>query len=201
LPVFGMDWQVQLRAGVPKPIRLSTDPGPGSVIDRPSQLMMRAPDLSPAVFDVTEAWGDDGFPGGWQSCQEDLIDMVEIVLNAYRTDPDRVYLTGLSYGGNGTWHMAITYPERWAAIAPICGDGNSALATILAAHQLPIWMFHGGRDTLNKPQWAYDIANALERAGHQSVRFTVHEDCGHDCWTRVYGGQDLYEWFLHHRRQ
>jgi hypothetical protein len=62
-------------------------------------------------------------------------------------------------------------------------------------------MFHGGRDTLNKPQWAYDMANALEQAGHQSVRFTVHEDCGHDCWTRAYSEHDLYDWFLEHRRQ
>ena len=200
LPLFGMDWQIQLRAGIPKPVRLATDPGPQPVKDRPSQPMMRAPDLSPAVFDVTETWGDDGFPSGWQLCQEDLIAMLDTVLREYQTDPDRVYLTGLSYGGNGTWHMAITYPERWAAIAPICGDGNSALASTLATRQLPIWMFHGGRDTLNKPQWAYDMANALERAGHQSVQFTVHEDCGHDCWTRVYGGQDLYGWFLRHRR-
>jgi predicted peptidase len=198
--LFAMDWQLQLRAGVPKPVRRVGVPIPHNVSARPDHPIMRAPDLSPAVFDVTESWGDQGFPGGWQLCQDDLIAMLDTVLGAYRTDPDRVYLTGLSYGGHGTWHMALTYPERWAAIAPICGDGNSALAHILAARQLPIWMFHGGRDTLNKPQWAYDMANALEQAGHQSIRFTVHEDCGHDCWTRVYGGHDLYEWFLQQQR-
>ena len=62
-------------------------------------------------------------------------------------------------------------------------------------------MFQGGRDQVVKPEWAYDLANALERAGHPSVRFTVHEDLGHDCWTRVYGGQDLYSWLLEQRRQ
>lgn len=200
LPVLGMDWQLQLRAGVPKPVRLATPPALLSATERPTQPILRASDLSPAVFDVTETWGDSGFPGGWQLIEENLITMLDTVLDMYRTDPNRVYLTGLSYGGNGTWHMAMTYPERWAAIAPICGDGNSALAHTLAIHQLPIWMFHGGRDTLNKPQWAYDMANALEHAGHQSIRFTVHEDCGHDCWTRVYGGYDLYDWFLQHKR-
>ena len=62
-------------------------------------------------------------------------------------------------------------------------------------------MFHGGRDNVIKPAWAYDLANALEREGHPSVRFTVHEDLGHDCWTRVYSGQDLYTWLLGQRRQ
>jgi predicted peptidase len=170
------------------------------VIERPDQPMRRAPDPSPPVFDVSEAWGDEGFPGSWQRCEHDLLAILDSVLAGYRTDPDRVYLTGLSYGGHGTWHLACAYPERWAAIAPICGDGNSAAVVGLAQRQVPIWMFHGGRDTLNKPQWAYDMANALEQAGHHAVRFTVHEDCGHDCWTRVYGGEDLYAWFGHHRR-
>jgi predicted peptidase len=126
--------------------------------------------------------------------------MVDQVLGEYRTDPDRVYLTGLSYGGYGAWYLAGTYPERWAAVSPICGDANLTLAHKLAEAQVPLWIFHGGRDVRVKPQWVYDVANALESAGHPAVWLTIHEDLGHDCWTRVYGGQDLYEWFLAHRR-
>lgn len=94
--------------------------------------------------------------------------------------------------------MATTHPERWAAIAPICGEGNPELAHRLT--YLPIWIFQGGRDKVIRPQWVYAMANALEQAGHQSVRLTVHEDMGHDVWTRVYAGEDLYNWLLSHRR-
>ena len=201
LPVFGMDWQVQLRAGVPIPVRLSAGPAPRPVIDRPSQPVARTADLVPSDVGVTEEWGDKGAPGGWQLCAEDSIAMVDMVLGAYRADPDRVYLTGLSYGGYGAWNMAATYPDRWAAVAPICGDANPEVAHTLAEAQVPLWVFHGGRDVRVKPQWIYDVVNALEGAGHQSVWLTIHEDLGHDCWTRVYGGMDLYDWFLSHRRR
>jgi predicted peptidase len=200
LPVFDMHDQVQGCAAIPKPLRLATPPAPRPE-DRPPRPMLRAADPAPALYGVTEAWGDEGFPGGWQLCQDDLIAILDSVLATYRTDADRVYLTGLSYGGHGTWHTAATCPDRWAAIAPFCGDANDAQMAELARRQLPIWMFHGGRDDVVKPEWAYDLANALERAGHTSVRFTVHEDLGHDCWTRVYGGQDLYSWFLAHKRR
>lgn len=199
LPVFGQHQQVALRDGVPRPERLSTGPVPYPDPDRPAQPMMRAPDPTPAEFGITETWGDEGPPGGWQLYRDEVLRMVDRVLTEYRGDPTRVYLTGLSYGGYGTWDLAGAHPERWAAIAPICGDASRETAKILAARQVPLWIFHGGRDNRIKPHWIYDIANALEQAGHQDVRLTVHEDLGHDCWTRIYGGWDLYEWLLSHQ--
>lgn len=199
LPIFGMHEHVQLRNDVQKPVR-DSNPPQRRVFERPDRPMARTADLSPTELSVTEAWGDDGPPGGWQLCEEDLMGSLEKVLSCYQTDPNRVYLTGLSYGGYGAWHLATEYPEKWAAVAPFCGDGNSARVGALAAAQTPFWIFHGGRDTLIKPHWAYDMANALESAGHNSVRLTIHEDLAHDCWTRMYGGQDLYDWFLNHER-
>ena len=67
--------------------------------------------------------------------------------------------------------------------------------------QMPIWIFHGGRDLWVKPQWIYKLANALEQAGCGEVRLTIHEDLGHNSWTRVYAGEDLYQWFLAHKRK
>jgi len=200
LPVFAMHEQVQLRSGVPKPERLPEGPLSRDLASRPGQPMARAVDLSPAEFGVTAAWGDDGAPGGWHLYGDDLIQILDTVLGAYRTDPDRVYLTGLSYGGYGTWFMAAAYPDRWAAAAPICGDGNSQQVAGISEKQLPMWIFHGGRDIRVKPRWSYDMANALESAGHKSVRLTIHEDLGHDSWTRVYSGWDIYAWFLGYRR-
>ena len=72
--------------------------------------MVRAPDETPAPVGTTEEWGKAGAPGGWQLCEADLLSMVDTTLREYRADPDRVYLTGLSYGGYGTWHMATAHP-------------------------------------------------------------------------------------------
>jgi predicted peptidase len=142
-------------------------------------------------------WRPLGPPSGWHESQQDLLYIVDSTLSEYRADPDRVYLTGLSYGGFGTWYMASHYPDRWAAVAPICGAGE-----LDQVHQIgatPVWVFQGGRDDLVHPEWTLATADALDQAGG-NVRVTVHEDLGHDCWTRVYGGQDLYDWFLSHKR-
>jgi len=147
------------------------------------------------------ARAEQGPPNGWWLSEKDLLAMVDEVLRDYRADTGRVYLTGLSYGGFGTWHMAAAHPERWAAVAPICGAGNPKTLERIAAAKLPIWIFQGGRDRLVRPEWVLASAAALEQAGHPGVRFTVHEDMGHNVWSRVYEGLDLYNWFLSHRRE
>jgi len=126
--------------------------------------------------------------------------MVDDTLRDYRADPDRVYLTGLSYGGFGTWYLAAARPDRWAAVAPICGAGSLKLLPRIAEARTPIWIFQGGRDRLVRPEWVLANAVALDKAGHPDVRLTVHEDMGHNVWSRVYEGWDLYNWFLSHRR-
>ncbi len=136
----------------------------------------------------------------WPKMQEEVLAMVESTLRDYRADEDRVYLTGLSFGGMGSWHLAMAYPDRWAAVAPICGPGDPALTPRIAQAKTPVWVFQGGRDTTVRPERVLETVKALEAAGHPEVRFTVHEDLGHNVWTRVYEGWDLYGWFLRHRR-
>ncbi len=141
----------------------------------------------------------NGYPefGGWINIHEELIDMLDTVMEKYRANANRVYLTGISYGGFGTFDLAARYPQRWAAIAPIVGTGKIRDAKTLAA--LPIWMFGGGKDTTIKPHWLYQMANALQEENHPALRFTIHEDMDHDAWKRVYEGEDLYNWFLRYR--
>lgn len=147
---------------------------------------------------AVRSWDRFGPPNGWYESEGDLLNMVDDTLAECHADPDRVYLTGLSYGGFGTWYMASRHPDRWAAAAPICGVGD--LSEVHRIGGLPVWLFQGGRDDLVLPEWSLATAEALDRAGG-NVRVTVHEDLGHDCWTRVYGGQDLYDWFLSHVRR
>lgn len=194
LPVFGMNDQVRLRENTPKPKKLPSGSPPRADERRPDYPpMTRLPDPTPSDYGVTEAWPA---PGGWHLCEEEVMAMVDRTLAEYRTDPERVYLTGISYGGYGTWYLATAYPERWAAIAPICGNCKPDLAYRLAYTQTPIWIFQGGRDAVIKADMIYKIAATLEEAGHKTVRLTIHEDLGHDCWTRVYAGEDLYQWLL-----
>jgi predicted peptidase len=142
----------------------------------------------------------DQDPRGWNTIADEVMGMVDKVLSTYKGDPKRVYLTGLSYGGMGTWYLAAKHPEKFAAIAPVVGYGTPSMAPALAGAKLPMWVFAGGRDTVVPVKYFYPLLNKLEELGHADVRFTIESDMGHDTWIRVYGGQDLYTWLLSHSK-
>ncbi len=159
------------------------------------------PPMTREITGEKPRWDPQGPPQGWWVYEKDVLNMVDATLKEYRADSERLYVTGLSYGGFGTFHYAGAYPSRWAAVAPICGAANPEALPRIAAAKLPIWIITGGRDQVVRPEWVLQSAVALEEAGHPDVRFTVHEDLPHDVWTRVYEGWDLYNWFLQHRRK
>jgi predicted peptidase len=123
-----------------------------------------------------------------------LLDEIE---RNYTVDPDRIYITGLSMGGYGTWALATAHPQRFAAIAPICGGGNAA--TVRAIRHVPAWAFHGAKDTVVSLEASQVMVDALKACGG-SVRFTVYPDAGHDSWTETYANPELYTWLLQHSR-
>lgn len=137
---------------------------------------------------------------GWNRVQNDVIGILDDVIANYNTDSSRVYLSGLSYGGFGTWYIASNYPERFAAINPIVGWGHPSLMPSIAESQLPIWVFAGGRDNVIEKKYFFEGLNVLEELGHQEVLFTIHEDMNHDTWRRVYEGEDIYNWLLSHQK-
>jgi predicted peptidase len=146
-------------------------------------------------------WAERGtLDEGWDLIEKDLLTMIYETLADFRGDADRVYCTGLSYGGFGTWYMAQTYPERFAAVGPLCGAGDPKRMKPIVDAKLPIWIHTGGRDPVVPAEHVVASARALEAAGHPEVRMTVHEDLSHDVWTRVYEGDDLYNWLLRQRR-
>jgi predicted peptidase len=136
---------------------------------------------------------------GWSQVEQDLIAMLNTVEATFRTDEQRTYLTGLSSGGMGTWFLASKHPQRFAAIAPVVGFGHPDLMEPIATNRTPVWAFAGGRDETVEAKYFYEAINRLEELGHEDVRFTVHEDMGHDVWRRVYGGDDIYTWLLSHQ--
>jgi predicted peptidase len=107
----------------------------------------------------------------------------------------------MSRGGFGVWWLAAKHPDRFAAIAPVVGFGHPDLAAPIAKARVPLWQFAGGRDGAVPLRFFFALLNRLESLGHPAVRFTIQEDLGHFTWVRVYGGQDLYDWFLANRRE
>lgn len=148
-------------------------------------------------MDIVMPQGPEGLVDGYYRMEDDLLAIMDIVKQNYSTDNSRIYLTGLSYGGFGTWYMASKHPELFAAIAPIVGYGHPDLMDPIAEHKIPVWAFAGGRDPVVQVKYFYPGMNRLEELGHK-VRFTTEEDMSHDVWTRVFAGQDLYTWFLQH---
>ncbi|WP_084005368.1 carboxylesterase family protein [Gilvimarinus polysaccharolyticus] len=139
-------------------------------------------------------------PGGWDKVDNDLMTIIADVQKKFRTDISRLYLTGMSYGGYGTWWMASQHPTLFAAIAPVVGWGHPSYVAPIAKHQIPVWQFAGGRDSAVPIQYFYPALNRLEQLGHTHVRFTTHEDMGHDAWRRVYKSDDFYQWLLEQSR-
>lgn len=134
--------------------------------------------------------------GGWNT--EVLGAMLDDLQQKYAVDTDRVYLTGLSMGGFGTWDMALAYPDRFAAIAPICGGGQPR--RVRRIRSIPAWVFHGAKDTTVPIKEGQDMVDALKAAGGD-VKFTIYPEAGHDSWTVTYDNPELYTWFLQHKRQ
>ena len=134
---------------------------------------------------------------GWKP--EALAALLDDVLATHKAaDPDRVYLTGLSMGGFGTWALAARHPEKFAAIAPICGGGDPNSAEKIK--NLPAWVFHGEQDHTVPIERDQAMVDAMKKAGAPEVKFTRYPDKGHDAWTVTYDDPKLYEWFLEHKR-
>ena len=127
---------------------------------------------------------------------ERLLDLLDEVTVRFRVDTDRIYVTGLSMGGFGTFLLAAEAPERLAAVAPIAGGGRPEDACNMK--DVPTWVFHNSGDEIVPVIQSEAMVAALE-ACQGNVRFTRYERFGHDAWSDTYFGTELYDWFLSHR--
>lgn len=136
-------------------------------------------------------------PGmGWRP--EVLGALLDEIEANYRVDSDRVYLTGLSMGGFGTWALAASQPGRFAALVPICGGGRTADAE--KVKDIPIRVYHGAKDPVVPLRRSEEMVEALEAAGAKDVKITVYPDAAHDSWTQTYDDPALYEWLFQQKR-
>lgn len=127
-----------------------------------------------------------------------LLALLDDMVQQYAVDTERIYLTGLSMGGFGTWSLAIRAPQIFAAIAPICGGGNPYIAGRL--RDVPVWAFHGAMDSTVPSSESRRMVRAVKNAGGDA-KLTIYPNAGHDAWTETYNNPELYNWFLQHRRE
>lgn len=135
--------------------------------------------------------------GRWWSI-DDLNLLLDDLIEQYDVDVDRIYVTGLSMGGFGTWELASRFPDRFAAIAPICGGGNPKQACQLK--DIPTWAFHGAKDMVVFPYQTEKMVEALKNCGG-NVQYTFYPEANHDSWTETYVNPKLYAWFLQHKKK
>jgi predicted peptidase len=135
----------------------------------------------------------------WQAGSPDAnraLGMLDQVMKDYKVDPRRVYLTGLSMGGYGTWSLAAAQPERWAAIVPICGGARGKLEEVAQKiKDIPCWCFHGEKDPAVPVENSRRLVKALEAAGGHP-KYTEFPGVNHYSWDPAYATPELFPWLL-----
>ncbi|HEY3897713.1 MAG TPA: GDSL-type esterase/lipase family protein [Chthoniobacter sp.] len=126
-----------------------------------------------------------------------LLGALEAVRKEFSIDQDRLYLTGLSMGGYGTWDLLTRQPERWAAVAPVCGGGDAS--RIAPAKGVAIWAFHGLLDPTVPVVRSREMIAALEAAGGKPL-FSEYPYVKHDSWNLAYAEPELLPWMFAQKR-
>jgi predicted peptidase len=173
------------------------------------------PERYPAIVVFPQVPSDSlwaGVPG------QMAMDALDKTMKEFAVDQDRVYLTGISMGGNGTWYLAYRYPTRFAAVVPICGwvtafnawagkgetvvpakDGTPFEALAKRIGKVPVWIFHGEEDNTVPAGQSRQAADALKEAG-ANVQYTEIPGIGHNSWDPAYGSTKFAAWLLKQKR-
>lgn len=159
--------------------------------------------LGPAVMLAPERWPCIGVfpqkpqnPDGWLEYEDLALGTLALTGEEWSVDPSRIYLTGVSLGGFGSWMLAPRHREIFAAIAPICGGGDPGDGPELAG--LPIWAFHGDADGVVPVRHSQRMVEAVRSVGGEP-RLTVYPGVGHNSWDRAYREEQLAEWLMEQR--
>jgi len=128
------------------------------------------------------------------------LELVEHLATVLPVDRKRIYITGLSMGGFGVWDAIQRHPDRFAAAVPICGGGDSRAEKVKPIANLPIWAFHGDKDSVVKTKRSQDMIAALKKAGGP-IKYTEYPNTSHNSWTATYRNPEMYEWLFSQRKK
>jgi len=132
---------------------------------------------------------------GWEP--QVIIRLIKGIQSKYKVDNEKIYLTGLSMGGFGTWNIASKFPSMFAAIAPVCGGGDTT--GVMKLKHVPVWCFHGAKDNIVDPEQSYRMVRALKKY-NPDVKLTIYPDANHDSWSQTYDNDSLYTWMLQQKK-
>lgn len=149
---------------------------------------------------VEVPWSDDTHetPSEPSGPMRLVVELVKQYVEQKPIDERRIYVTGLSMGGFGTWDLLARYPEHIAAAVPVCGGGDSREEVVRRFAETPIWAFHGGDDGVVKPERSRAMIEALKSVGGEP-RYTEYPGVGHDSWTQTFSNGELYDWLFQQR--
>ena len=157
------------------------------------------------IYNHTENYGLDAlifspqcFADTWFEIFEQLQEFTRFVFDLPYTDRDRFYLTGSSMGGYTTWQLAMTMPEYFAAIVPVCGGGMYWNAGRLK--NVPVWAYHGIEDGTVLPEESVKMVNAVNKNGG-SAKLTLINGAKHNAWDTAFGTRETFDWLLSHKKE
>lgn len=128
---------------------------------------------------------------------ESINELILKIQKENKIDPNRIYVTGLSSGGWAAWNLALSYPDKFAAIVPISGFVDLIeLESACKIANIPTRIFHGLLDDVVKVDYAISIYKELKKCNAPDVQLTIFDDAGHDSWTRVYDNPEIYDWMF-----
>ena len=127
-----------------------------------------------------------------------VIELIQQAIIKMPIDPQRIYITGLSMGGFGTYDAISRYPELFAAAVPVCGGGDVSKASSFA--HIPLWIFHGAKDDVVLPKLSQEMVQALSEAGAHPG-YTQYPDAGHFSWIAAYSDPMMMSWLFGKRRK
>lgn len=138
-------------------------------------------------------------PNPWEDQDEMVMAILQKSEKEYKIDKSRLYLTGLSQGGHGTWALGAKHADVFAAIAPCCGWSDKETAEKLAKAKMPIWTFHGDADQAVNVERSIEMEKWIKEAGGD-CKLTIYPGVGHNSWDKAYREENLAAWFLEHRK-
>jgi len=158
--------------------------------------------LGPAIMSNSQEWPfivifpqKPEFNENWERYDDMVMAILQQTRKEYSVDPSRVYLTGLSQGGHGTWAIGAKHPDLFAAIAPVCGWGDETTAQALRS--VPVWAFHGEADPVVNIEGSRKMVDAVNAAGG-NAKLTSYPGVEHNSWDKAYREEKLGSWFLQH---
>ena len=171
------------------------------------QRIIREPEKWPSIV-VMPQKPDADRP--WMDYEPQLMAIIEQVRREWPIDGSRIYLTGLSQGGAGTWALAAAHPDVFAAIAPVCGFAGRSVGSADPAEAgrigravagIPTWAFHGEADSVVPIARTREIVEAVKAAGGTSVRFTAYPNVNHGSWENAYAEPEFTTWLFAQQRR